>query len=570
MPPSDPRTDDLGFARVDVDRVGRTGDPEVVFGQGKTPAQVVDLLATLHERHPDRAVLATRLSDEALALVAAELPAAGLDAVARAATLGPLPAPRGRVRWSPPAPRTRPWPRRPPSACAPTAPGRGASTTSGWPGCTACSAVREDLAAADALVVVAGMEGALPSVVGGLVGVPLVAVPTSVGYGASFGGLAALLGMLNSCAPGVRVVNIDNGYGAGVLRGADRPAERAAPSTAATGRPGEPLDRRRRGRERGHAARALLDAGRAARGAADGGGRRVPEPVVLRVEQVTRAALAATRCHVEVADSTTHRTWRDVRRLIADADLDEDVRAAAHAAFARLAAAEGAAHGHDPDDVHFHEVGALDAIADVVGACAGLAHLRERHGGPVVVSQVGVGAGRVRAAHGSLPVPVPAVVGAAARRPVVRRPARQRARRAVHADRGRAARRPRRAVGPAARDGGRRGRHRRRWPRPGHPRERRADPRRPGGGRALGGRHRVRPRAGARGQRRRPRPAPVARRPRGADERRRRGRLAHPDHDEEGPARAHALGAGRAPTAPTRSARWCSPRPAPSACASTP
>jgi NCAIR mutase (PurE)-related protein len=88
-------------------------------------------------------------------------------------------------------------------------------------------AVRDRLEAADCLVVVAGMEGALPSVVGGLTGVPLVAVPTSVGYGASLGGVAALLAMLNSCAPGITVVNIDNGYGAGVH--AARIARRAAP-----------------------------------------------------------------------------------------------------------------------------------------------------------------------------------------------------------------------------------------------------------------------------------------------------------------------------------------------------
>ena len=88
--------------------------------------------------------------------------------------------------------------------------------------------VRERLNAADCLIVVAGMEGALPSVVGGLVGVPMVAVPTSVGYGASFGGVAALLAMLNSCAPGVTVVNIDNGFGAGVF--AARVARRAAPA----------------------------------------------------------------------------------------------------------------------------------------------------------------------------------------------------------------------------------------------------------------------------------------------------------------------------------------------------
>jgi NCAIR mutase (PurE)-related protein len=88
----------------------------------------------------------------------------------------------------------------------------------------------ETLAAADCLIVVAGMEGALPSVVGGLVGTPMVAVPTSVGYGASMGGLAALLAMLNSCAPGVTVVNIDNGFGAGVF--AARVARRAAPATS--------------------------------------------------------------------------------------------------------------------------------------------------------------------------------------------------------------------------------------------------------------------------------------------------------------------------------------------------
>ena len=131
-----------------------------------------------------------------------------------------------------------------------------------------------------------------------------------------------------------------------------------------------------------------------------------PEPVALRVERVTRHGFAATRCHVEVADSATHRTWRDVRALLADADLAEPVRALALATFERLAAAEGAVHGHDPDEVHFHEVGALDAIADVVGACAGFVHLGADR---VVVSPVAVGSGTVRSAHGSLPVPPPAV-----------------------------------------------------------------------------------------------------------------------------------------------------------------
>jgi len=135
-----------------------------------------------------------------------------------------------------------------------------------------------------------------------------------------------------------------------------------------------------------------------------------PEPVALHVEPVSRNGFAATRCHVEVADSAHHRTWRDIRALLAAADLDEDARATAVAVFERLAVAEATVHGADPLDVAFHEVGALDAIADVVGVCAGFAWLVERGRDPaVVVSPVAVGSGTVRGAHGPLPVPPPAV-----------------------------------------------------------------------------------------------------------------------------------------------------------------
>ncbi|MGZ4460509.1 MAG: nickel pincer cofactor biosynthesis protein LarC [Nocardioidaceae bacterium] len=131
-----------------------------------------------------------------------------------------------------------------------------------------------------------------------------------------------------------------------------------------------------------------------------------PEHVALAPEAVTRNGFAATRCHVEVADSVTHRTWKDVAGLLAAADLDEPVRARAHATFERLATAEATVHGTSPDDVHFHEVGALDAIADVVGVCAGLVHLGL---GRLVVSPVAVGSGRITGAHGTMPVPPPAV-----------------------------------------------------------------------------------------------------------------------------------------------------------------
>jgi pyridinium-3,5-biscarboxylic acid mononucleotide synthase len=218
---------DLGFARLDTGRATRTGDPEVVYGAGKSPEQLVEILATLHAAHPERAVLATRLQDAALDAVTAKLPDVVVDDVARAVTLGPLPTAQGLVTVV--SAGTSDAPVAAEAALTARVYGAGVHVVNdvGVAGLHRVLAARDDLASADCLVVVAGMEGALPSVVGGLTGVPLVAVPTSVGYGAAFGGLAALLGMLNSCAPGVTVVNIDNGYGAGVF--AARVARNARP-----------------------------------------------------------------------------------------------------------------------------------------------------------------------------------------------------------------------------------------------------------------------------------------------------------------------------------------------------
>ncbi len=206
---------DLGYAKVDTHRAHRTGDPEVVFAQGKTPEQTLGIMRALHDAHPDRAVLATRVDAATAEVLAADLPV-NLDPLGRTAVLGSPPPPSGQVLV----------------ICAGTsdlAVAHEAVTTArvygtsaelitdvGVAGLHRLLAVHERLDEANALVVVAGMEGALPSVVGGLTGVPIVAVPTSVGYGASFNGLAALLAMLNSCAPGVAVVNIDNGFGAAV------------------------------------------------------------------------------------------------------------------------------------------------------------------------------------------------------------------------------------------------------------------------------------------------------------------------------------------------------------------
>ena len=217
--------DDLGFARLDTHRGLRTGDPEVVFGAGKTPDQVVTLLHALGGRSGRRAALVTRLSDDGMFRVRAEFPDATVDEAGRCALVGSLPMSTGTVVVVSAGTSDE----RVAAEAAFVTRAYGADVTRvrdvGVAGIHRLLADYASLDAADCLVVVAGMEGALPSVVGGLVGTPMVAVPTSIGYGASFGGLAALLAMLNSCAPGITVVNIDNGFGAGVF--AARVARRA-------------------------------------------------------------------------------------------------------------------------------------------------------------------------------------------------------------------------------------------------------------------------------------------------------------------------------------------------------
>ena len=206
--------DALAHSFVDTHRALRTGDPEVVYAEGKTTQQVMDNVARLRDSS-DR-VLVTRCSPEV---------AGALGGTGRTVLVGVAPEPRGLVAVL--AAGTSDGPVAEEAAVTARAFGAQVERVDdvGVAGLHRLLAARPVLDRADCLVVVAGMEGALPSVVGGLVGTPLVAVPTSVGYGAAFGGLAALLGMLNSCAPGVTVVNIDNGFGAGVF--AARVARRA-------------------------------------------------------------------------------------------------------------------------------------------------------------------------------------------------------------------------------------------------------------------------------------------------------------------------------------------------------
>jgi len=208
------------FAKIDHDRAARTGFPEVIWGQDKTAAQIVDIMQAMKEQNS--VVMATRVSSQKSEQILEALPEATYHKTARICAI------------------------KPPSA-QPTHPGRLSILTAG----TADLPVAEEAAVtaemcgfnvtrlwdvgvagiqrllsnqhvideSDVLIVVAGMEGALPSVVAGLAKCPVIAVPTSIGYGASFGGLAPLLTMLNSCATGIGVVNIDNGFGAAILAG---------------------------------------------------------------------------------------------------------------------------------------------------------------------------------------------------------------------------------------------------------------------------------------------------------------------------------------------------------------
>ncbi|MCH7606385.1 MAG: nickel pincer cofactor biosynthesis protein LarB [Chloroflexi bacterium] len=211
---------DLEFAKVDHHRAIRKGFPEVVFGEGKSPQQVASIAEAILSKSD--VLLITRASEEAFSEVRASIPDASYHERSRAIVVDR----RGQQELIPGVLVVSAG-----TADLPVA--SEAVLTAGLLGCDVAEVYdvgvagihrlldhRKELEQARVVVAVAGMDGALPSVVGGLVDVPVIAVPTSVGYGASFEGLAALLAMLNSCAPGVGVVNIDNGFGAGYLAAA--------------------------------------------------------------------------------------------------------------------------------------------------------------------------------------------------------------------------------------------------------------------------------------------------------------------------------------------------------------
>ena len=211
--------EDIGYAKIDLHRGVRQGAPEVIYGAGKTAQQIIGIAKEMR-RHGEKTILITRLSQQAADEVRAEI---DLDyrAEARIGIIGSLPRPNGIGKIVFATGGTSDIPVA--EEAAVTAEVHGNEVLRlydvGVSGVHRLLAHLDDIMNASVIIAVAGMEGALASAIGGLADCPVIAVPTSVGYGASFGGLSALLSMLNSCASGVSVVNIDNGFGAGYLAG---------------------------------------------------------------------------------------------------------------------------------------------------------------------------------------------------------------------------------------------------------------------------------------------------------------------------------------------------------------
>lgn len=208
---------DLGYAMADTHRKIRQGSSEVVYGAGKTPEQTLGIVRALSEN--GGCLLITRCPKENAELLSENMRDVEYDEVSRICTVGIIPAPSPNSLVCVVSAGTSDMPVA--EEAARTAEALGSRVEriydAGVSGIHRILSKTDLLARARAVVAVAGMEGALPSVVGGLVDVPVIAVPTSVGYGASFGGVTALLSMMNSCSSGVSVVNIDNGFGAGYI-----------------------------------------------------------------------------------------------------------------------------------------------------------------------------------------------------------------------------------------------------------------------------------------------------------------------------------------------------------------
>lgn len=390
---------DLGFAKVDTQRAARTGAGEVVYGAGKTAEQIAKICRALAAAG-QLCVLVTRLDAEKAREVERLLAQADGEAPAGLA-FEYRPIPKLGIYGAIPAPARASYVA---VACAGTSDlycAEEAAVTAevlgsrvvrlydvGVAGIHRLLAHADDLAGAAAIVAVAGMEGALASVVGGMAKCPVVAVPTSVGYGASFNGLAALLAMLNSCASGVSVVNIDNGFGAGY---------QAHMIESACGVARE---------ERGDAMNTLRWnlSENATRAQLLGDTLlQLPEGAREQLEQAAAAAGVPERHHHNIGE---------VLATIDTLAVSDRVKADLRAVYTILAEAEAAAHGCAVGETHFHEVGDGARIRNTLLLCLAIEQANPQR---IVATPAQTGEGTVMCAHGELAIPAPATAAIIAR-----------------------------------------------------------------------------------------------------------------------------------------------------------
>lgn len=390
---------DLGFAKVDTQRAARTGAGEVVYGAGKTAEQIAKICRALAAAG-QLCVLVTRLDAEKAREVERLLAQADGEAPAGLA-FEYRPIPKLGIYGAIPAPARASYVA---VACAGTSDlycAEEAAVTAevlgsrvvrlydvGVAGIHRLLAHADDLAGAAAIVAVAGMEGALASVVGGMAKCPVVAVPTSVGYGASFNGLAALLAMLNSCASGVSVVNIDNGFGAGY---------QAHMIESACGVARE---------ERGGAMNTLhwnLSENATRAQLLGDTLLQLPEGAREQLEQAAAAAGVPERHHHNIGE---------VLATIDTLAVSDRVKADLRAVYTILAEAEAAAHGCAVGETHFHEVGDGARIRNTLLLCLAIEQANPQR---IVATPAQTGEGAVMCAHGELAIPAPATAAIIAR-----------------------------------------------------------------------------------------------------------------------------------------------------------
>ena len=390
---------DLGFAKVDTQRAARTGAGEVVYGAGKTAEQIAKICRALAAAGQP-CVLVTRLDVEKAREVERLLAQADGEAPAGLA-FEYRPIPKLGIYGAIPAPARESYIA---VACAGTSDlycAEEAAVTAevlgsrvvrlydvGVAGIHRLLAHADDLAGAAAIVAVAGMEGALASVVGGMAKCPVVAVPTSVGYGASFNGLAALLAMLNSCASGVSVVNIDNGFGAGY----QAHMIESACGVAREERGGAMNTLRWNLSENATRAQLLGDTL-----------LQLPEGAREQLEQAAAAAGVPERHHHNIGE---------VLATINPLAVNDRVKADLRAVYTILAEVEAAAHGCAVGETHFHEVGDGARIRNTLLLCLAIEQANPQR---IVATPAQTGEGTVMCAHGELAIPAPATAAIIAR-----------------------------------------------------------------------------------------------------------------------------------------------------------